>query len=176
MVISILAAVAIPIVDRLPFAGWVGPSSTNLGFLGLLAALSLVGTPPNRVRLGVGAGVALVPLVAAYAQYGLFHPVYLGDRAFWWQFANSTNLGQLLVATFLIAIGFGLAGRGPTAAVIAISTLPWAAAWLVRVAVSDRVSAMGGAAVLIAGLVTVSIVVLQRSKFEIIVRRRDDSR
>jgi hypothetical protein len=178
MVVSILAAVAIPVVGRLPFAGWVAPSSTNLGFFGLLAALSLIGTPRRRVRLGVGVGIALAVLVAVYAQYGVFHRFYLGDRAFWQQIANTTNLGQLLVATFLVAIGFGLAGRRPTAAVIAISTLPWAAAWLVNVAVYDQagVATIGGAAVLIAGLVTVSIVVLQRSGFEIVVRRRDDSR
>jgi len=178
MIMAILASLAMPVVSQLPFAGWVSPSSTNLGFLGLLAALSLVGTPNSRVRLGVGTGIALAVLVAVYAQNGVFHGFYMGDRFFWWQIAGSTNLGQLLVAAFLVAIGFGLAGRGATAAVIAISTLPWAAAWLVGVVVNDRtgVSTIGGAALLIAGFVAVSIAVLRRSGFEIVIRRRDDSR
>jgi hypothetical protein len=178
MVIAIVASLAIPVVSQLPFAGWVSPSPTNLGFLGLLAALTLVGTPRSRIRFTVGTGIALAVLVAAYARYGIFHRFYLGDRAFWQQIAQSTNLGQLLVVAFLVAIGFGLAGRGATAAVIAFSTLPWAAVWLLEVVVWDRtgVATIGGIAVLIAGFVAVSIAALNRSGFEIVIRRRDDSR
>ncbi|MDQ1553051.1 MAG: hypothetical protein QOK46_129, partial [Microbacteriaceae bacterium] len=69
MVVAILASLAIPVVSQLPFAGWVAPSSTNLGFFGLLAALSLVGTPHSRIRLAVGTWIALAVLVAVYAQY-----------------------------------------------------------------------------------------------------------
>jgi hypothetical protein len=178
MVIAIVASLAIPVVSQLPFAGWVSPSPTNLGFLGLLAALTLVGTPRSRIRFTVGTGIALAVLVAAYARYGVFHRFYLGDRAFWQQIAQSTNLGQLLVVAFLVAIGFGLAGRGATAAVIAFSTLPWAAVWLLEVVVWDRtgVATIGGIAVLIAGFVAVSTAALNRSGFEIVIRRRDDSR
>ena len=178
MVISILAAVAIPVVSRLPFAGWNPPSSTNLGFLGLLAAFSLIGTPRHRVRLAGGTGIALAILVALYEQSGAFNRFYMGDRAFWERIVYSTNLGQWLVAAFLVAVGFALAGRRATAAVIAISTLPWAAAWLVGIAVTEysKVATLSGVALLIAGLVTVGIAVLKRSGFEIIIRRRDDSR
>lgn len=178
MVLINLAAVAIPFLNQLPFAGWAIPSSTNLGFFGLLAAFSLIGKPPSRVRLAAGTGIALALLVAVYAQYGVFHHFYMGDRFFWATIANSTTLGPLLVATFLVAIGFGLARRGEIAAVMALSTLPWAAAWLVGVAVNDRggVATVCGAALLLAGIVTASIAALKRSGFEIIVRRRDGSR
>ena len=178
MVISILAALAIPVVSTLPLAGWDPPSSTHLGFFGLLAAFSLVGTPRRRVRLAGGTGIALVILVALYAQFGAFGRFYMGDRAFWEQIIYRTNLGQLLVAAFLVAIGFALSGRGATAAVIALSTLPWAAPWLVGIAVANQVgvATVSGAAVLIAGLVTVGIAVWKRSGFEIIIRRRDDFR
>ncbi|MDT5009364.1 MAG: hypothetical protein QOH57_981 [Mycobacterium sp.] len=176
MAIAILTAVAMAVVNQLPFAGWVGPSSTNLGFLGLLAALSLVGTPRSRVRLGVGTGVALAVLVAIYHHDGSFSPYYSGDHFFFWLMDTRINLDLLLVPTFLVAIGFGLAGRGATAAVIAISTLPWAAAYLVVLAVSDHGRAIVCAVWLIAGLVAVTIVVLKRSRFEIVIRRRDDSR
>jgi hypothetical protein len=176
MVIAILAAMAIAVVNQLPFAAWVGPSSTNLGFLGLLGALSLVGTPSSRVRLGVGTGIALAVLVAIYKHDGSFGPYYSGDHFFWWLMDTGVNLDLLLVPTFLVAIGFGLAGRGATAAVIAISTLPWAAAYLVVLAVTDPGQAILCGAWLIAGLVAVTIVVLKSSGFEIVVRRRDDSR
>ncbi|MCU1586151.1 MAG: hypothetical protein JWM49_2707 [Microbacteriaceae bacterium] len=176
MVMAILVAVAIPVVSHLPFAGWVGPSSTNLGFFELLGALSLVGTPPSRVRLGIGTGIAMAVLVAIYKHDGAFRPYYSGDHFFWWLMDTRINLDLLLVPTFLVAIGFGLAGRGTTAAVIAISTLPWAAAYLVVLAVTDPVQAIFCAAWLTAGLSVVSIAVLKRSGFEIVVRRRDDSR
>jgi hypothetical protein len=122
MIVAILVGVAIPFVNQLPFAGWNGPTSTNLGFLDLLALFSLLGTPRNRARLGIGTGIALSVMLAAFAYAGAFHRFYIGDRFFWSQIASGWNLGMLFVATFLVAIGFGLARRGATAAVIAIST------------------------------------------------------
>ena len=178
MVLVIVTVVAIPFVNQLPFAGWAGPSSTNLGFFGLLAVLSIVGTPQRRAQLSSGAGIALLVLVAVYARSGGFDRFYMGDRSFWTQIFYGSNLMMVLVGTYLVAIGFGLAGKRVTASVIALSTLPWAAAWLVGVAVTDGVAlaTVGGAAVLIAGFAASAVAILKRSGFEIIVRRRDDSR
>jgi hypothetical protein len=62
--------------------------------------------------------------------------------------------------------------------VISLSTLPWAAAWLVGVAATDGVglATVGGAAVLIAGFAASAVAIMKRFGFEIIVRRRDDFR
>ena len=178
LVLVILTVVAIPLVNQLPFAGWAGPSSTNLGFFGLLAVLGLTGTPQRRIQLNIGTGIALLGLIAIFAQSGVFHRFYMGDRSFWTQIFYGSNLLVVLVGAYLVAIGFGLAGKRVSASVIALSTLPWAAAWLVGVAVTNGVAlaTAGGAAVLIAGFFASAMAVLKRSGFEIIVRRRDDSR
>jgi hypothetical protein len=178
MVVAIVVALAIPLVNQLPFAGWDGPSSTNLGFFVLLATFCLVGTPRSRLRLGIGAGTALAVMLAAYAYAGAFRPRYWGDRFFWFVPASSWNLGALLVIAFLAAIAFGLARRGTTAAVIAISVLPWAAAWIVGVVVGrhpEDVAIFIGA-LLILGFVAVGIGAARRSGFELVIRRRDESR
>jgi hypothetical protein len=112
--------------------------------LGLLAAFSLVGTSRRRAPLSIGAALALLALVALYARAGVFFRFYQGDWSFWSQIISS-YLVLILVGAYFVAIGFALAGKRRTASIIALSTLPWAAA------------------------------ILKRSGFEIIVRRRDDS-
>jgi hypothetical protein len=178
MVLVIVTVVAIPFVNQLPFVGWAGPSSTNLGFFGLLAALSLTGTPRRRAYLSSGAGIALLILVALYARHGVFQSFYMGDRSFWRQIFYGSNLLVVLVGAYLVAIGFGLAGKRVTASVISLSTLPWAAAWLVGVAATDGVglATVGGTIVLIAGFFASAVAIMKRFGFEIIVRRRDDFR
>jgi hypothetical protein len=178
MVIAILIAVAIPFINQLTFAGWSGPSSTNLGFFALLAALSLVGTPHSRLRLGIGTGIALAAMLAAYAYAGAFGPSwYWSDRFFWLVPASSWNLGVLLVASLLVVIGFSLTRHGTTAAVIALSASPWGAVWLVGVVVGRLPGNVATItwAFIIAGLIAAVLAAVRRSGFELVIRRRDES-
>lgn len=71
----ILTVIVIPFLNQLSYAGWAGPSSTNLGFFGLLAVLGLTGTPQRRIQLSAGTstGIALLVLIARFAQSGVFH-------------------------------------------------------------------------------------------------------
>ena len=117
--------------------------------------LGLTGTPQRRIQLsagtGTGTGIALLVLIARFAQSGVFHRFYMGDRSFWTQILYGSNLLVVLVGAYLVAIGFGPAGKRVSASVIALSTLPWAAAWLVGIAVTNGVAlaTAGGAAVLL---------------------------
>jgi hypothetical protein len=176
--VAILVGLAMPFINQLPFAGWSGPSSTDLGFFDLLAALSLVGTPSRRGRLVIGAGVALAALLAVYAYRGAFRPRYYLDKFLWGTPEYSWTLGPTLAVALFVAVCFAMARRGTTGAVIAISTLPWAAAWLVTIVSDGRPEYLVICiwALLILGFVAVGIAAVRRSGFELVIRRRDESR
>lgn len=153
LVLSIAIAVAMPAVIASSGATMLGPTSTNLGFLAVLALLGLAGGPANRTRLVSGTAGILLVLIGVYSYHGAFGSAYLDDRFFWRFAANVPNLTVLITVALGAAVVLAFARRGRAGAILAISTLPWCAVWFVWYFEESRDGAQG--LFLVAGIVAV---------------------
>ncbi|AMB58060.1 hypothetical protein [Microterricola viridarii] len=141
--------------------GWAGLTSTTLGFFGLLAVCGLIGTPASPGRLLIGFAVSVGVLVTAYTSLGVFSARFYGDHYFWMVPTGVYNLGILIAIALLLAGAFALARNGDAAVVTLISTMPWAAAWVVNFLNSRGAESMGllvGTAIAAAALITIGTV------------------
>ena len=153
LTVSILIAVAIPWTNRL-VPEWNGPSSTNLGFLVILALLALSGSPRSRPRLTLAFATWMVAFVGLRAANGML--THQWDRLFWVRIANPTNLLIVALVVLVVAAFLFVAARRSQAAVVLCSFLPWAAVWGIGIMNEDPALALGLA---VAGLVTVPVLI-----------------
>ncbi|PJJ55671.1 hypothetical protein [Compostimonas suwonensis] len=178
--IALIASIAVAVT--LPLLPWGGPSSRNLVFLGILAALSLAGTPRSRSRLAVLTGGWVVVFVALYALGGLFSGTSAlrggNDRFFWETVADGYNLGVVFVLLAVAVAALCVARRLPAAAVVALSAVPWAAIWVLDLAADDIVVALTAVAValVVATLLTLGAVALRRTGLRVVVVRGERGR
>lgn len=150
---SILIAVVIPWTNRL-VPEWNGPSSTNLGFLVILALLALSGSPRSRPRLTLAFATWIVTFVGLGAANGML--THQWDRLFWVWIANPTNLPIAAIIVLLVAAFLFVAGRRVGATVVLGSFLPWAAVWGIGIMNDDPLAAL---ALAVAGLTIIPLVI-----------------
>lgn len=138
-----LVALALFVIMRAGGVYWIGLDALSCAFAVALSALAVIGTAarPRRFALLVGAWALAFAAAYLYSATASRYDWLDGHEPitmFWIGPANAVALSMWLDAALLAALVLHLAGRRTAAAAMFVSSLPWAFAWLVRIASSSH--------------------------------------